>query len=44
MNTYFCISCPIRNTQYCHAINPKAPKYTRAEKMAIRDQLDKEVK
>lgn len=27
-----CEFCPIKGTEHCHKINPKAPKYTRAEK------------
>ena len=36
----FCIDCPISGTDYCHILNPKAPKYNRAEKIAIREMLD----
>jgi hypothetical protein len=36
-----CVDCPIRGTDYCHKINPQAKKYTRSEKNAIRDELDK---
>lgn len=30
----------IRGTEYCHRINPKAPRYTRQEKIGIRAELD----
>lgn len=36
-----CITCPIKNTQYCHKVNPMAPKYTRAEKNKLREAIDK---
>ena len=36
-----CKDCPIKGTQYCHKVNPMAPKYTRSEKIAIREKIDK---
>lgn len=36
-----CVDCPIRRTDYCHKVNPMAKKYTRSEKNAIREELDK---
>lgn len=36
----FCMTCPICGTQYCHELNPKAPAYTRSEKIKIREALD----
>ena len=36
-----CDNCPIRWTNYCHKVNPMAKKYTRSEKIAIREELDK---
>lgn len=40
----FCIDCPIAGTKYCHKLNPKAKRYTRAEKEMIRHKLDKRKK
>lgn len=40
----YCMTCPISGTEYCHEINPKAPKYTRAEKQAIREELNRKEK
>lgn len=39
-----CGTCPIRGTEYCHLVNPKAPKYTAFEKRAIREELDRKEK
>lgn len=36
-----CQGCPIEGTTYCHKVNSMAPKYTRSEKIAIREQMDK---
>lgn len=36
-----CTNCPIKGTAYCHKVNPIAKKYTRAEKNALRDAIDK---
>ena len=36
----FCIDCPVKGTQFCHVANPKAKKYTRAEKELIRHRID----
>jgi hypothetical protein len=36
----FCIDCPVKGTQFCHIANPKAKKYTRAEKELIRHRID----
>lgn len=36
-----CDGCPIKGTEYCHKVNLMAPKYTRFEKIAIREQIDK---
>lgn len=30
-----CEFCPIKGTEYCHKINPMAPRYTRSEKIAL---------
>lgn len=39
-----CETCPIRGTEHCHLVNPKAPKYTAFEKRAIREELDRKEK
>ena len=36
----FCVNCPIAGTEYCHKLNPKAKRYTRAEKEKIRHEMD----
>lgn len=36
----FCSDCPVKGTQFCHIANPKAKKYTRAEKELIRHHID----
>lgn len=36
----FCADCPIAGTEYCHKLNPKAKRYTRAEKEKIRHEID----
>ena len=36
-----CGTCPIRVTEFCHRVNPKAKKYTASEKRAIREELDR---
>lgn len=35
-----CKICPIKGTEYCHRVNPKAPKFTLLEKRAIRKELE----
>ena len=35
-----CKDCPIRDTNYCHLVNPMAKKYTRFEKELIRYHID----
>ena len=35
-----CKDCPIRDTNYCHRVNPIAKKYTRFEKELIRYHID----
>jgi hypothetical protein len=39
-----CEMCPIRATEFCHRVNPKAKKYTASEKQAIREELDRKEK
>lgn len=39
-----CGMCPIRATEFCHIVNPKAKKYTLSEKRAIREELDRKEK
>lgn len=39
-----CETCPIRGTEFCHRVNPKAKKYTASEKRAIREELDRKEK
>lgn len=39
-----CETCPIKGTEYCHFVNPKAKKYTAPEKRAIREELDRKEK
>lgn len=40
VDVMFCIDCPVKGTQFCHIANPKAKKYTRAEKKLIRHRID----
>lgn len=35
-----CETCPIRGTEFCHRVNPKAKKYTASEKRAILEEMD----
>lgn len=34
-----CEVCPIRGSEYCHKVNPNAPKYTRSEKKELAEKL-----
>lgn len=34
-----CQNCPIKGTEFCHRVNPKAKKYTLSEKEEIRKCL-----
>lgn len=36
-----CKDCPIKETEYCHKVNPMAKKYTRMEKEMLREEMDK---
>ena len=36
-----CKYCPIKDTEYCHKVNPMAKKYTRSEKKELRKAIDK---
>lgn len=40
----FCVTCPIAGTEYCHKLNLKAKRYTRAEKEKIRHEIDERIK
>lgn len=35
-----CETRPIRGTEFCHSVNPKAKKYTASEKRAILEEMD----
>lgn len=37
----FCEECPIKGTEYCHKVNPKAKKYTRTEKKILQQEMKK---
>lgn len=37
----YCDQCPIKGTEYCHKVNPMAKKYTRSEKVILRERMDK---
>lgn len=34
-----CNNCPIKNTEYCHRVNPEAKKLTRQEKEKIAEMI-----
>lgn len=34
-----CDNCPIKNTEYCHLVNPKAKKLTRTEKEELAERM-----
>lgn len=34
-----CDNCPIKNTEYCHLVNPEAKKLTRQEKERIAERM-----
>ena len=34
-----CQNCPIKQTEYCPRVNPKAKKYTLSEKKEIKKRL-----
>lgn len=34
-----CPNCPIKNTEYCHLVNPEAKKLARQEKEKIAEMM-----
>lgn len=36
-----CEHCLIKDTEYCHKVNPMAKKYTRSEKKMLREMMDR---
>ena len=36
-----CKYCQIKDTEYCHKVNPMAKKYTQSEKKMLREMMDR---